>query len=155
MFRKGRRTNTNSRRRRDSFAGTAFFTVPYTTPANYGFVPRTYCDDGDALDVLVLGQEPVHPLTVVDARAIGVMYTRDENGDDYKIIAVSVNDPAVRDYGSLDELPRHTLREMKRFFEDYKALENKEVVVNEPLGRDEALRILRGSLEAYRALQKG
>ena len=64
-------------------------------PANYGFIPRTYCEDGDPLDALVLGQEPVTPLTMMDARAIGVMRMRDEKGLDDKIIAVSVKDPAV------------------------------------------------------------
>src|SRR5690349_22763701 len=64
-------------------------------PANYGFIPRTYCDDGDPLDALVLGQEPVIPLAIVEARAIGVMRMRDEKGIDDKIIAVSPNDPAV------------------------------------------------------------
>src|SRR3954463_3226304 len=67
-------------------------------PANYGFVPRTYCDDGDPLDVLVFGQEPVHPLTVVDVRAIGVMQMRDDKGIDDKILAVNIGDPAFAEY---------------------------------------------------------
>ena len=67
-------------------------------PANYGFIPRTFCDDGDPLDALVLGQEPVHPLTIVEARAIGVMQMRDEKGLDDKIVAVSIRDPAFADY---------------------------------------------------------
>src|ERR1700755_2742265 len=67
-------------------------------PADYGFIPRTYCDDRDPLDALVLSQEPVYPLTIVTARAIGVMRMRDEKGIDDKIVAVSVNDPAVADY---------------------------------------------------------
>ena len=81
-------------------------------PANYGFIPRTFCDDGDPLDALVLGQEPVHPTTVVEARAIGVMRMRDEKGLDDKIIAVSVRDPAVADYTTHTQLPAHTLREI-------------------------------------------
>jgi inorganic pyrophosphatase len=123
-------------------------------PANYGFIPRTYCDDGDALDVLVLGQEPVQPLTIVTARAVAVMHMRDEKGIDDKIIAVSVNDPAFSAYASQHELPEHTMREVRRFFEDYKALEQKEVVVDEPRDRDEALRVLRISVEAYRKLRR-
>src|SRR5438034_6165940 len=67
-------------------------------PANYGFIPRTYCDDGDPLDALVLGQAPVHPLTVVEARAIGLMQMRDEKGQDHKVLAVSVRDPAFASY---------------------------------------------------------
>ena len=94
-------------------------------PANYGFVPRTYCEDGDPLDVLVFGQEPVQPLTVVDVRAIGVMQMRDDKGIDDKVLAV-------------------------RFFQDYKVLEGKDVVVDEPLGVDVALRVLRDALASYR-----
>ncbi len=124
-------------------------------PANYGFVPRTLCDDGDPLDALVLGQEAVHPLVVVQARAVGVMHMRDDKGDDHKIIAVSIHDPAFADYRSHEELPPHTLREVRRFFEDYKALENKEVVVGEPLGVGEALSVLRSSLALYRQRKTG
>ena len=122
-------------------------------PANYGFVPRSFCDDGDPLDVLVLGQEPVHPLVVVQARAVGVMHMRDEKGDDHKIIAVSVHDPAYAQYESYEELPGHILREVRRFFEDYKALENKEVVVSDLMGPAEAVAVLRASFEAYRQLR--
>src|SRR5215470_8556826 len=85
-------------------------------PADYGFIPRTYCDDGDPLDVLVLGQEPVYPLTLVEARAIGVMRMRDEKGLDDKIVAVSVHDPAYSDYSHKDQLPGHVLRQLRRFF---------------------------------------
>src|SRR5512144_2831536 len=98
-------------------------------PADYGFIPRTYCDDGDPLDALVLGQQPVQPLTIVEARAVGVMRMRDEKGIDDKIVAVSVHDPAVADYTDKSQLPPHLLREMQRFFEDYKSVEHKQVVV--------------------------
>src|SRR5262249_57803948 len=84
-------------------------------PANYGFVPRTYCDDGDPLDVLVFGQEPVHPLTVVDVRAIGVMQMRDDKAIDDKILAVNVGDPALPDYRDFPELPAHVVRDIRRF----------------------------------------
>ncbi|MCL4847242.1 MAG: inorganic diphosphatase [Acidobacteria bacterium] len=124
-------------------------------PANYGFIPRTYCDDGDPLDALVLGQEPVHPMTVVEARAIGVMRMRDEKGIDDKILAVTVNDPAVADYTTHTQLPGHTLREIKRFFEDYKTLENKQVVVEDFMGPEEAIGILKESLDLYRQLRRG
>jgi inorganic pyrophosphatase len=119
-------------------------------PANYGFVPQTYCDDGDPLDALVIGQEPVHPLTVVDVRAIGVMKMRDEKGIDDKLIAVAVGDPAFADYHDFRQLPKHVIREIRRFFLDYKILEGKEVVVDEPLGPDDALRILRTAVDDYR-----
>ncbi len=118
-------------------------------PANYGFVPRTYCDDGDPLDVLVFGQEPVSPLTIVDVRAIGVMQMRDEQGIDDKLLGVCIGDPAFADYRDFRELPKHVVREMRRFFQDYKVLEGKTVEVEEPLGPGDALRILREALESY------
>jgi inorganic pyrophosphatase len=124
-------------------------------PANYGFIPRTYCDDGDPLDALVLGQESVFPLTSVQARAIGVMRMRDDKGVDDKIIAVSVRDPAVADYRDRNQLPTHVEREIKRFFQDYKVLENKKVEVDDILGPVEAFRILREALELYRRLRRG
>ena len=124
-------------------------------PANYGFIPRTFCDDGDPLDALVLGQEPLHPLTIVEARAIGVMRMRDEKGIDDKIVAVSIHDPAFVDYTDHGQLPTHLLREMRRFFEDYKVLERKQVLVEDLLGKEDALRIIREALELYRRLRRG
>jgi inorganic pyrophosphatase len=124
-------------------------------PADYGFIPRTFCDDGDPLDALVLGQEPVYPLTIVEARAIGVMRMRDEKGVDDKIVAVSVHDPAFAHFKDKAELPSHLLRELQRFFEDYKALEHKQVVVEDLLGPDEAIKIIRAALELYRRLRRG
>ncbi len=124
-------------------------------PADYGFIPRTYCDDGDPLDVLVLGQEPVYPLTIVEARAIGVMRMRDEKGIDDKIVAVSVHDPAFADYTDKDQLPAHVLRQVRRFFEDYKVLEHKQVIVEDLLGPKDAIRIIRDALDLYRKLRRG
>ena len=124
-------------------------------PANYGFIPRTFCDDGDPLDVLVLGQEPLHPLTIVESRAIGVMRMRDEKGIDDKIVAVSVRDPAFSDYTAHEQLPAHLLREIRRFFEDYKVLEHKQVLIEDLLGPDDALRIIGEALDLYRRLRRG
>src|SRR5687767_10765005 len=124
-------------------------------PADYGFIPRTYCDDGDPLDVLVLAQEPVYPLTLVEARAIGVMRMRDEKGIDDKIVAVSVRDPAYADYSDKDQLPGHVLRQVRRFFEDYKTLEHKQVVIDDLLGPSEAVAIISEALELYRRLRRG
>lgn len=124
-------------------------------PANYGFIPRTFCDDGDPLDVLVLGQEPVYPLTIVEARAIGAMRMRDDKGIDDKILAVNVRDPAVVDYQHWSQLPAHRGREIKRFFQDYKVLENKTVEVDDFLGPAEALPIITEALELYRRLRRG
>ena len=124
-------------------------------PADYGFIPRTFCDDGDPLDVLVLGQEPVYPLTIVDARAVGVMRMRDDKGIDDKIIAISVRDPAFADYTDHSQLPAHVLRQVRRFFEDYKVLERKQVVVEDLLGPAQAHDIIREALEMYRKLRRG
>ncbi len=123
-------------------------------PADYGFIPRTFCDDGDPLDVLVLGQEPVTPLTLVEARAIGVMRMRDEKGIDDKIVAVSVRDPSFADYTDKDQLPGHVLLQVRRFFEDYKALEHKQVIVEDMLGPADAFTIIREALELYRKLRR-
>jgi inorganic pyrophosphatase len=119
-------------------------------PANYGFVPRTYAEDDDPLDVLVLGQDPVVPLAIVQARAIGGFQMRDEHGGDVKIIAVHVNDPSVVDYHDIAQLPRHVMAEIMRFFEDYKALEGKTVEVGDRIDAGEARRILRSTVDRYR-----
>jgi inorganic pyrophosphatase len=124
-------------------------------PADYGFIPRTYCDDGDPLDALVLGQEPVYPLTIVEARAVGVMRMRDEKGVDDKIVAVSVRDPSFAEYTDKTQLPGHVLRQVRRFFEDYKVLEHKQVVVEDMLGPEDAVRIIKEALEMYRQLRRG
>ena len=120
-------------------------------PANYGFVPRTYAEDDDPIDVLVLGQDPVVPLAILQARAIGGFRMRDEHGEDVKIIAVHVNDPAVSDYRDVAELPKHVVTEMMRFFEDYKVLEGKTVEVGARIDVAEAGRALREAAARYRA----
>jgi len=118
-------------------------------PANYGFVPRTYCDDGDPLDVLVLCQEEVVPQALLRARAIGVMRMRDEKGQDDKIIAVHVDDPEYDNFHDIAELSEHRLRELQRFFLDYKVLEGEEVIVEAPLGAAEALATLQAAIALY------
>jgi inorganic pyrophosphatase len=121
-------------------------------PANYGFIPQTYCDDGDPLDVLVLGGEEVVPMCIMRARAIGMMQMRDEKGLDDKIIAVHLDDPSWNHFTHIREVPKHTLLELRRFFEDYKALENKQVVVDELQGPFEAARAMRAGLAGYQTL---
>ena len=119
-------------------------------PANYGFVPRTYCDDGDPLDILVYCQEHIVPLAIMQAKIIGVMRMRDDKGEDDKLVAVSADDPEYADISDISEMPTHRMRELKRFFEDYKALEHKKVLVREPQGRAHALEVLRGGHPALR-----
>jgi inorganic pyrophosphatase len=122
-------------------------------PANYGFLPQTYCDDNDPLDVLVLGQVEVTPLCIMRAKTIGVMQMIDQNEEDDKIIAVHYDDPEYRDYRDISELPEHRLNAIKRFFEDYKALENKQVKVERFMGRFDALNIIEQSIKLYADLK--
>jgi inorganic pyrophosphatase len=119
-------------------------------PANYGFLPQTFCDDDDPLDVLVLGQEPVVPLCILRARAIGVITMRDDKGQDDKIIAVHVDDPEYAHYRDIGELPPHRLKELKRFFLDYKVLEDKLVNVEDLRGQAEAVEVIRAAVQLYR-----
>jgi inorganic pyrophosphatase len=119
-------------------------------PANYGFLPRTFCDDGDPLDVLVLGQEPVLPLCILRAKAIGVLTMRDEKGQDDKVIAIHIDDPEYAHYQDIAELPPHRLRELERFFLDYKVLEHKTVNVEQFRGRQEAETVIRDAARLYR-----
>ena len=119
-------------------------------PANYGFLPRTYCLDGDPLDVLVLGQEPVVPLCVLQAKAIGVMTMVDDKGPDDKIIAIHADDPEYAHYRDISELSPHRLQELERFFLDYKALENKVVNIDGLRGRADAEEAVRAAARRYR-----
>lgn len=118
-------------------------------PANYGFIPRTLAEDGDPLDALVLMQEPVHPLSIVRARLIGGFVMVDEKGRDDKIVTVAVDDPAFADYTDVDQLPRHVMLELRRFFEDYKALEGKETHVYESYTPEHAIEVLRRAMGCY------
>jgi inorganic pyrophosphatase len=97
----------------------------------------------------------VYPLTIVGARAIGVMRMRDEKGIDDKIIAVNIYDPAFNSYTNHDQLPEHMLKEIRRFFQDYKQLEHKEVEVDDFMGAADATRIIREALSLYRQLRRG
>jgi len=119
-------------------------------PANYGFLPQTYCEDGDPLDVLVLGQEAVVPLCVLRARAIGVITMKDEKGQDDKVIAVHVDDPEYAHYRDISELPPHRLKEIQRFFLDYKVLEDKTVDIDQIRGWVDAENAVSAAARFYR-----
>ena len=118
-------------------------------PADYGFLPRTYCEDGDALDVLVLSREPVVPLCIVTARPIGVITKSDEKGQDDKILAVSHFDAEYADIDDVSQLSVHRLRELERFFLDYKTLEEKEVNIEDLRGREEAGKVILDAVGLY------
>jgi inorganic pyrophosphatase len=129
-----------------------FSSVHY--PANYGFIPRTLCDDHDPLDILVLSQEATVPLCIMRAKPIGVMKMLDQGEADDKIIAVSADDPEYAHYTSMDELPPHRMLEVKRFFEDYKTLEKKTVKIENFLGKADALRVIEAAINMYKATFK-
>lgn len=118
-------------------------------PANYGFIPQTYCDDDDPLDILVLSQIDIVPMCLVDAKVIGVMRMLDGGELDDKIIAVAENDMSVNHINDISELGPHFVKELRTFFEDYKKLEHKEVEVEEFQNADTARQIIRKALEDY------
>ncbi|MBR5134824.1 MAG: inorganic diphosphatase [Clostridia bacterium] len=120
-------------------------------PANYGFIPRTYADDGDPLDVLVLCQETIVPMTLVQCTPIGIMMMVDGSAVDEKIIAVPLKDPAFSGYKDISELPKHTTEEIEHFFKVYKMLEhNKDTQVQPAQGRDAAIDVISHCMEEYR-----
>lgn len=118
-------------------------------PANYGFIPRSYGDDHDPLDVLVLMQEPVVPLSLLRARPIGMMNMLDQGQSDEKIICVHLDDPNFADLRDIKELPGHRLKELQRFFQDYKVLEEKDVLVQDFLGPEDARRVVEAAVARY------
>lgn len=121
-------------------------------PANYGFIPRTYCDDHDPLDILVLSQITIVPMCIVSAKVIGVMRMMDGGEHDDKIIAVAENDMSVNHYNDISELPDHFIREMRNFFEDYKKLEHKTVEVKEFQNAELAKEIVAQAIIDYQKL---
>ncbi len=123
-------------------------------PWNYGFIPRTFCGDGDPLDVLVLGQAEVPPLSIMRAIPIGVMRMVDQGDTDDKIIAVHADDPSYMHFKDISELAPHILNEITNFFETYKTLEKKKVEVNGMFGRTEALRIVEEAIAWYKKDEK-
>ena len=131
--------------------------VLYTSthyPANYGFIPRTYGDDNDPLDVLLICAEDLEPLTLVRAYPIGVISMVDNGRRDEKIIAIPLNDPNYNMYRSIQELPKHIFDEMKNFFSVYKNLEHKETAVDEVKDADAAIKIIEEAIERYNEIFK-
>lgn len=131
--------------------------VLYTSthyPANYGFIPRTYGDDNDPLDVLLICAEDLEPLTLVRAYPIGVISMVDNGRRDEKIIAIPLNDPNYNMYRSIQELPKHIFDEMKHFFSVYKNLEHKETAVDEVKDADAAIKIIEEAIERYNEIFK-
>jgi len=120
-------------------------------PANYGFIPQTYCDDNDPLDILIISQIDIVPLCIVPAKVIGVMRMLDGGDADDKIIAVAADDVSINHINDISELPQHFISEIRNFFEDYKKLENKTVIVEEFQNADMAKQILRQAIMDYDA----
>jgi inorganic pyrophosphatase len=118
-------------------------------PANYGFIPRTYGDDEDPLDVVVLCSEEIDPMTLVRCYPIGVITMKDSGKFDEKIISIPFNDPTYNHYKDISELPPHIFDEMKHFFSVYKSLEDKETVVDEVQNREKAIEIIKSCIDNY------
>lgn len=119
-------------------------------PENYGFIPGTLGQDGDPLDILLICQEPLEPLTLAEARPIGGLKMEDEKGIDDKILAVAVKDPQHSEIYYRNDLPEHRKRKIRQFFEEYKTLEDKKVDVHEYYDRDHALTVITDSIERFR-----
>lgn len=122
-------------------------------PANYGFIPQSYCDDGDPLDILVLSQIHCVPLCMVNAKVIGVMRMIDQGEADDKIIAVASDDVSVNYIETIEQLPPHFTKELRHFFEEYKTLEKKKVLVEDFQGKETAEQIIEQSFIDYKTLQ--
>lgn len=118
-------------------------------PANYGFIPQTYCDDKDPLDILIITQIEIVPLCIVSARVIGVMRMLDGGEADDKIIAVAAGDPSVNHIKDISELPAHFLIELRNFFESYTKLENKKVIIEDFMGAEKAIEIVNECFNLY------
>ncbi len=124
-------------------------------PANYGFIPQTLGDDHDPLDCLVLMQEQVVPLSILRAKPIGMMTMLDQGEKDEKIICVHLDDPEYRGFDNIQQLPQHRLDELRNFFEDYKKLERKEVLVQDFLGPEQACETIAHCMALYKKLFTG
>lgn len=118
-------------------------------PANYGFIPRTYAEDGDPLDVLVLCSETLAPMSLADCYPIGMIMMMDNGAKDEKIIAIPFNDPTYNVYKDISELPKHIFDEMSHFFTVYKALEHKDTVIDDVKDAQEAKKVIESCIDRY------
>lgn len=118
-------------------------------PANYGFIPQTLAEDDDPLDVLVYCTEEIPPLTICEARAVGLMTMVDQGDADHKIIAVLIQDPVYNEFAKASDFPKHIFKMLRRFFNDYKTLEGKEVSVDEVMPAEAAYAVIEDSLARY------
>lgn len=118
-------------------------------PANYGFIPQTLAEDDDPLDVLVYCTEEIPPLTICEARAVGMMTMIDQGQPDHKIIGVLRQDPIYTEFQKASDFPKHIFKMLKKFFEEYKTLEGKEVAVDEIMPAGAAHAIIEDSLSRY------
>jgi inorganic pyrophosphatase len=123
-------------------------------PANYGFVPQTLAEDHDPLDVLVYCTEDIPPLTLCEARAVGLMSMVDQGDPDHKIIAVLRQDPIYSEFHKASDFPKHIFKMLRKFFEDYKTLEGKEVAVDEIMPAEAAHAIIEDALERYEKVRR-
>jgi len=119
-------------------------------PCNYGLFPQTFCDDGDPLDVLVIGQLPVVPLSIMKVRPIGVIRMIDQGKGDDKVISVHVDDPEYNHIKSIKELAPHKVNEIRRFFESYKELEKKSVEIRSIDDEKAAVEVIKEAIELYK-----
>lgn len=119
-------------------------------PFHYGFIPQTYCEDNDPLDVLVVCSEALLPLSIVETRVIGAVEMIDAGERDDKIIGVAKNDPFMKNIKSLNDLPKATLDQIKHFFEEYKKPEGKQVIINKFLNQEDACELIDQSIELYK-----
>ncbi len=119
-------------------------------PANYGFIPRTYAEDNDPLDALVLCSEQIVPMTLVKCYPIGVISMMDNGANDHKVVAIPFGDPTYNSYKDISQLPPHIFEEIQHFFTVYKTLENKKTVVDEAKGALASVGIVEDAIRAYK-----
>lgn len=119
-------------------------------PQNYGFIPLTYAEDQDPLDVLLIMSEPVLPMTLVESKPIGMIEMIDQGAKDVKILAVCPSDPFFKDFDDITDLPKHLTKEIEYFFETYKVLEGKETLVPGVFSKGMAMDVIKDNIIAFK-----